>query len=72
MLDVHLSLPGKIIAGLRRPGLRVAQAIERATGRPRADGAVWPGGPIRTEEWLRPGVALDVHRARSRVGQAAP
>lgn len=32
--------------------LALAHAIERLTSEPRADGEVWPEGPIRTEEWL--------------------
>lgn len=46
------SYPRKILEGGRRPGLDLAHAIERKTAEPRADGEVWPDGPIRTEEWV--------------------
>lgn len=48
------SYPRKILRHDRRPGLDLAHAIERLSAAPRADGEVWPEGPIRTEEWVSP------------------
>lgn len=43
---------GYLVRGERAPGLELAHAVERLTVEPRGDGATWPGGPIRTEEWI--------------------
>jgi hypothetical protein len=46
------SYPGKLAKTktARRPGLKVASAIER-------ESEAWPGGPIRVSEWVPTAVA---------------
>lgn len=50
-LDCDESYPGKIIAGLRDPGLALAFRIESLT-------RDWPAGPILAREWV-PSTAAD-------------
>lgn len=41
-----------VLTGRKNPGVAIVHAIERVTAAPTEAGAVWPEGPIRTEEWL--------------------
>jgi hypothetical protein len=43
-LGCDASYLGRLRKGTRRPGLRLALAIERLS-------ATWPEGPIRVQEW---------------------
>lgn len=52
-----------ILTGRKNPGVEIVHAIERVTGEPNDDGAVWEPGPIHTEEWLKSDTSDDVANA---------